>query len=141
MKRRVKTVYQAIAATIGISLLWLGAPVKAYPELQYEHLQLNTSLERCASYAQTVLERKGFRTLPPQFSSATGYLPGIKAVIDCTPLDPKFTQATIIVAGESDRTSEEILSTVNLLYKAMNGEETVALNFRRFRETVPRRLF
>uniref|UniRef100_A0ACD5GPF9 Uncharacterized protein n=1 Tax=Desertifilum tharense IPPAS B-1220 TaxID=1781255 RepID=A0ACD5GPF9_9CYAN len=92
MKRRVKTVYQAIAATIGISLLWLGAPAKAYPELQYEHLQLNTSLERCASYAQTVLERKGFRTLPPQFSSATGYLPGIKAVIDCTlsiPNSPK----------------------------------------------------
>lgn len=125
MKRRVKTVHQAIAATIGISLLWISVPAKAYPELRYEHVQLNSVLERCANQAYAVLQENGFRQLQRSFNSATGYQPGIKAVIDCTSIGRNLTQATIIVAGESDRTSADVSHSVTALYKAINGYESL----------------
>jgi hypothetical protein len=120
----VKT-HKALAAALSMGWLGLAMPVNAYPELRFLRLQLDTDREECVNQAYEVLRREGFQDLK-RVSSANGYFYAVgyrqnsKAIVDCSRYSHRQTQATIMVAGASDRDWTVVSELATIIYRAIS---------------------
>ncbi|HEY9694856.1 MAG TPA: DUF4476 domain-containing protein [Oculatellaceae cyanobacterium] len=121
---------KAIATALIIGLTGAAMPANAAPELRFSRLDLNISSERCVNQAYQILENQEFDKLRKNTPDRNGYFYAIgygkftKVIVDCSRLSGQRTQATIMVAGESNQPEKEVSMLIGIITKALSGDTT-----------------